>query len=71
MRTLVDIPVEYLERLNDISERQQQSRASVIREAIAEYLVNHAQADADAAFGLWQEHQVDGLAYQEKVRQEW
>ena len=71
MRTLVDIPLEYLERLNDISERQQQSRASVIREAIAEYLVNHAQADIDAAFGLWQEPQVDGLAYQEKVREEW
>ncbi|PJI48689.1 MAG: CopG family transcriptional regulator [Pseudomonas sp.] len=71
MRTLVDIPVEYLERLNDISERQQQSRASVIREAIAEYLVNHAQADAADAFGLWKDHEVDGLAYQKKVREEW
>ncbi|MFV3306111.1 ribbon-helix-helix protein, CopG family [Pseudomonas sp. NY15181] len=71
MRTLVDIPAEYLERLNDISERQQQSRAAIIREAIAEYLVNHAQADADAAFGLWKERKVDGLVYQEKAREEW
>jgi len=71
MRTLVDIPAEHLDALNALGEQQQQSRASLIREAVAEYLVKHHQRDAKAAFGLWNNSAGDGLAYQRKVREEW
>jgi predicted transcriptional regulator len=71
MRTLVDIPAEHLEALNALGEQQQQSRAALIREAVAEYLVRHHRQDAEAAFGLWNGSAGDGLAYQEKVREEW
>ena len=61
----------HLEALNALGEQQQQSRAALIREAVAEYLVRHRRQDAEAAFGLWNGSAGDGLAYQEKVREEW
>lgn len=70
MRTLIDIPDDELQRLDAIGENEQRSRASVVREAIAEYLVNHEASD-ESAFGLWGKRAVDGLAYQKKVRSEW
>lgn len=70
MRTLIDIPDDELERLNALSEREQRSRASLVREAIAEYLVRRQDAD-ESAFGLWGERKIDGLAYQKKIRAEW
>ncbi|KAF1053452.1 MAG: hypothetical protein GAK43_01396 [Stenotrophomonas maltophilia] len=70
MRTLVDIPGEYLARLNSLSEAQQVSRASLIREAIAQYLATHAEVEAESAFGLWKAAE-DGLAYQQRLREEW
>jgi predicted DNA-binding protein len=69
MRTLIDIPNEYLDRLDSLSRSEKRSRASVVREAITEYLTHH-EAASDAAFGLWGK-QGDGLAYQKKVRAEW
>ena len=43
----------------------------MVREAIAEYLARHQQADAQAAFGLWGADAEDGLAYQDRLRAEW
>ena len=74
MRTLVDIPVEQLEELTEISARENTSRAAIIREAIASYLAKRRQAGSKDAFGLWRrEHQgaVDGVDYQKALRGEW
>jgi metal-responsive CopG/Arc/MetJ family transcriptional regulator len=70
MRTLVDIPEKQIKALTAISQAEKVSRAEVIREAIAYYLEKKEPQSGDA-FGLWQDHKVDGLAYQEQVRAEW
>ncbi|NKI70648.1 ribbon-helix-helix protein, CopG family [Collimonas pratensis] len=70
MRTLVDIPDGLIKGLADISATEKKSRAELIREAIAEYLQKHKPTTV-AAFGLWKDRKVDGLAYQEQVRSEW
>lgn len=70
MRALIDIPEAELKQLAELGERSQRSRASMVREAIAEYLISRAPAQ-EAAFGLWGKHKVDGLAYQRKARAEW
>ncbi|WP_348095059.1 ribbon-helix-helix protein, CopG family [Collimonas sp.] len=54
----------------DISAAEKKSRAEIIREAIAEYLLKHKPATV-GAFGLWSDRKVDGLAYQEQARSEW
>ena len=69
MRTLIDIPDDDLDRLDLLSRHEKRSRASMVREAITEYLIHH-EVTSDSAFGLWGK-QGDGLAYQKKVRAEW
>jgi predicted transcriptional regulator len=71
MRMLIDLPDTQIRALAALCERANQSRAAIIREAVAEYLDRHAATTADAAFGLWGADAMDGLAYQEKVRAEW
>lgn len=70
MRALVDIPDKKLADLGAICESLNVSRAEAIRQAIDCYIELH-KADAQTAFGLWKNQAVDGLAYQEKVREEW
>ena len=70
MRTLIDIPEKQIQALTAISQAEKVSRAELIREAIAYYLEKKKPL-SDDAFGLWKNHQVDGLAYQEQVRSEW
>jgi hypothetical protein len=48
-----------------------ESRAEVVRRAVAEYLQRNQSADGDAAFGLWQDRHEDGLAFQERMRSDW
>jgi predicted DNA-binding protein len=71
MWTLVDIPEEDLNLLNRLTETLGVSCADIVRQAIAKYLEPHRLAERVDAFGLWSETAVDGLAYQERVRQEW
>lgn len=71
MRTLVDIEDQHVRELDTIAARERRSRASLVREALAEYLSRKASTSLDEAFGLWGDRKTDGLAYQEKVRSEW
>jgi len=73
MRTLVDIPDDQLEELTRLAEREKVSRASLVRQAVADLLASKRKAgDATAAaFGLWAGMEEDGLAYQERLRSEW
>jgi metal-responsive CopG/Arc/MetJ family transcriptional regulator len=70
MRTLVDIPDRQIEDLAVICESRHISRAELIRQAIAVYIEQNKPSAADA-FGIWKNTNVDGLAYQEKMRSEW
>jgi predicted transcriptional regulator len=71
MRALINLDEKQIRELDHLARTQNRSRASVIREAVADYLQRRtANADKDA-FGLWGQRKVDGLAYQEKIRGEW
>jgi metal-responsive CopG/Arc/MetJ family transcriptional regulator len=74
MRTLVDIPDDQLAELTKLAEREKVSRASLVRQAVADLLASKRKGGRDAtaaAFGLWAGMEEDGLAYQERLRSEW
>lgn len=71
MRTLVDIPDKQLGELAEICKQENLSRAAVVREAIAAYIVEHRSKKPVDAFGLWGKKKTDGLKYQRKIRSEW
>jgi len=71
MRTIVDIPEELLRPLDELRTAENRSRASVIREALSEYLKNKPSCSMSEAFGLWKTRKVDSLKYQEDLRSEW
>jgi predicted transcriptional regulator len=65
---LVEAQVEALDRL---AKRRDRSRASLIREAVDDYLGRHVASSDDEAFGSWRKRGVDGLEFQERARREW
>ena len=71
MRILVDIGDSQIQALDAMSKQGKRSRAALIRDAVGEYLLRRRPKQPTGAFGLWSEHGVDGLAYQEKIRAEW
>ncbi len=72
MRTLVDIPEKQVHELAKICSAEKLSRAEVIRRAISEYVNKKQKTEVDA-FGLWAKESdvIDGLEFQEKLRNEW
>ena len=71
MRTVIDLPDEQIGPLKALAEQMRLSRAELVRRAVADYLHRHRPAADDEAFGLWQDHGGDGVAYQERLRSEW
>ena len=71
MRTLIGIAESDIRALDDLARTRGEPRASFIRQAVADYLARHRQIASQGAFGLWGRGGEDGLAYQERVRQEW
>jgi metal-responsive CopG/Arc/MetJ family transcriptional regulator len=71
MRTLVDIDARAIKALDELARKERTSRAALIRAAVDAFLARHAARPKDHAFGLWGNHRIDGLAYQEQVRGEW
>ncbi len=71
MRILVDLGDGQIQALDAMSRQGKRSRAALIRDAVGEYLSRRRPKQTTAAFGLWSEGRVDGLAYQEKIRAEW
>jgi len=71
MRILVDMPDNQIKELARISTATKRPRAAIIREAVASYIATVKDTEADDAFGLWGDHEVDGLEYQQKLRSEW
>ncbi|WP_027708298.1 ribbon-helix-helix protein, CopG family [Zooshikella ganghwensis] len=72
MKILVDIPDEQVNELAKVCEAENISEAEAIRRAIAGYLEKRSKVKVDA-FGLWSKssENVDGLTYQEQIRDEW
>ena len=71
MRTLIDLDETEVRDLDEIAKAAKRSRASLIREAIGEFLGRHRKRGEAEAFGLWGKRTVDGLDYQKKLRAEW
>lgn len=71
MRALIDIEEEQIRELDRIARKRRQSRASLIRSVISGYLAAQNASDAKDAFGVWAGRKGDGLAYQDRIRQEW
>lgn len=71
MRTIIDIPAGLLDALDALAERDKVSRAEAVRRAIAEYLEKRRVSRPDAAFGIWKSKEIDSLAYEDSLRDEW
>jgi len=71
MRTLIDLPDNQMAALTALCERLKQSRAAVVRAAVAEYLARHQRDSRQEAFGLWGPETPDGVQYQREARAEW
>lgn len=71
MRTLVDIGDAELKALDNLAKAEKVSRASLIRKAVDDFLDRNNRGKEAEAFGLWGNRAIDGLAYQEKIRNEW
>ena len=74
-RTIVDLSDEDLKRLDAVAEDEAVSRASVLREAVAEYVVRRGKAPATpkplAGFGALKGYYGEAQAYQDNLRGEW
>jgi hypothetical protein len=70
MRILVDLPERELQQLTALSRSRKTSRAELIRQAVTGYLAQN-RAGIEDSFGLWQDRGVDGLEYQDRLRDEW
>ena len=72
MRTIIDLPRDAVEALDRIGRAESRSRAALIREAVAQFLAGRLPSpNEDAAFGAWSDRNVDGLAYERHLREQW
>lgn len=71
MRTIVELPAEQVESLDEWCRQEGVSRAEAVRRAVTEHLRQHHTGGSKRAFGLWKDVAEDGLAYQERLRSEW
>jgi predicted transcriptional regulator len=71
MRTLINMDEKQIGELDRLAKSQNRSRASVVREAVSDYLQRQTSGAYKDAFGLWGRRKIDGLTYQEKMRGEW
>jgi hypothetical protein len=70
MRTLINIPDDQAAPLAELCQRIHISRSEAVRRAITLFLQQQSAAP-DAAFGLWQGRDIDGIVYQQAIRKEW
>lgn len=71
-RTLVGFSDRDIQALDALSDVKRVSRAELIRQAVSQYLEKfRSDAATTDAFGLWADKRVDGLAYQQRLREEW
>ena len=73
MRTIVELPAQQLAALDAWRVAHGVSRAEAVRQAVARFLLaEDAHASAiESTSGLWADRSEDGLAYQERLRDEW
>lgn len=70
-RIVIDIPKEDLRQLDNLRAIRHVTRAEIIRQALAGFLENNRVDASSNAFGLWGNKQVDGVVYENQIREEW
>ncbi|MGY2800144.1 metal-responsive CopG/Arc/MetJ family transcriptional regulator [Ewingella americana] len=70
-RIVIDLPEEDLRQLDTLKAIRQVPRAEIIRQALAGYLQNNRVDSSNSAFGLWGSKGVDGVTYENQMREEW
>lgn len=71
MRTIIEIPDRDIRRLARTCRAEGISRAEAIRRAVSLFLAKRSRDPESDGFGLWREREEDGLAYQDRLRDEW
>ena len=73
MRTLIDLEDKAVAALDRLAREENVSRSALIREAVADLLQRREKPRMETAFGLWagSGREVDGVAYQRSLREEW
>jgi hypothetical protein len=76
MAVLIELPEHQAFLLKQYCDVAQISEAEAMRQALTQFLARIAQKSSRTlrehpAFGLWRDKQQDGLAYQERLRDEW
>ncbi|HEY2933307.1 MAG TPA: ribbon-helix-helix domain-containing protein [Acidobacteriota bacterium] len=74
MRTIIDLPEDQIEALDEWCRRKKISRAEAIRQAVAQLLPRHKSSWRNhPAVGLWkgQKRRADSVEYVRRVRKEW
>jgi metal-responsive CopG/Arc/MetJ family transcriptional regulator len=72
MRTIVDIPQNYIDIITTVCKQENISRAEAVRRAILIYInAKKSSSASDKAFGIWKSKKINALKYEEKLREEW
>lgn len=71
MRTLIDLPDDDVARLDALATARAVSRANLVRAAVAAYLASQPDDPVDAGFGAWNRDDLDSVAFQRALRDEW
>ena len=71
MRTIVDLPEEQLQQLDQICKIEGISRAEAVRRAVKGYTRDYQYPESDKAFGLWRDRDIDGRNFEDALRDEW
>ncbi len=72
MRTIIDLPQDQLDALDELSRRDAISRAEAVRRAVTAYVIQRRPPERVAeGFGLWKGRTGDGRAYEDRLRREW
>lgn len=69
----MDIEATKVEALDRVAKRRKVSRASLIRNAVDDYLTREQQKDEafEQAFGAWKDRKIDADAFINALRDEW
>ncbi|MCU5773708.1 ribbon-helix-helix protein, CopG family [Erwiniaceae bacterium BAC15a-03b] len=70
-RIVIDLSEEDLRQLDNLKAIRDVSRAELIRQAMAAFLDRNRVGGNSNAFGLWGNKKVDGVIYENQMREEW
>ena len=71
MRTIVNLPEDQIAALAEVCRREGVSRTEAVRRAVADYLAARRPAGRDEMFGVWRGRGIDGLEFEQELRNEW